>query len=814
MKRWLQASLVASSLCFHAYAAGAKAFSYADDPRIAPIRAKLLTNPDIALRDAEALQRHYAGLHSRDAEMLVVTADWVQAAALAALNRPAEAARVSGDALQKVYKQAPGSALRAELLLAHGQASSALGKVQTALSDYQTAYKVFGLAHAPRGQAVALQHLAATYSEGLDYENSLRYISESIDVYPADDMLRLSGFNNAGIAQNALGRFREAEVSFQRALAAEAKIHSPLLKARILQNLADAQVGQGRYDAAEATLNRALMLTAAGPASSWRPPVYGTQAEVALRQGNLPKARRLIERAFSSADTVDAAFAMRGFHQTAYNIYRRLGDDRAALHHLEAFKRLDDRSRALADSASSALMSARFDFANQDLKITRLRAGQAERDATIQRTRVRYHTILTAGLLAGAGIIMALLGFGFVSIRRSRNQVRAANATLRHTNVELEKALAAKSEFFATTSHEIRTPLNGILGMTQVMLAERGIDERLRNRVELIHGAGETMRALVDDILDVAKMETGELRIHPAEMDLPRLLRDAGTVWAGQAETKGIALALELDDCPAGIVADEVRLRQIVFNLMSNAIKFTDRGLVRLRAEVAPGPDGETLVIRVEDSGIGIPAERLADIFEAFRQVDGGVTRRHGGTGLGLAICRNLARAMGGDVTLESIVGAGSVFTVTLPLVRAGLPAAPAIARREVTSLAEAQLLLLEPNPLSQSILRALLAPHVATLHVVTDAADASRILAGGAVDHVLADGAAFGLDPVAARRFVEEAGTGVTFLWPSPDEAVIRELTEAGAHRILVKPISAPDLLARLRMRYAPSASDRELAA
>ena len=814
MKRWRSASLAYAILCSCFCAIHAQGINLADDLRIAHIRAKLLTNPDVALRESLELRRRYQSSPSRDANSIVGAADWVRAAALAALNRPAEAAIVAGNALSAVIKQDPDSALRGELLLAHGQASSALGNVQTALVDYQAAYKVFGKAHVPRGQSVALQHLAATYSDGLDYENALKYIVEAIEIYPNDNMLTLSAYNNAGIALNQLGRFKQAETAFQRALAAESKVHSALLRARILQNIAESQFGQGRYDAANATLDQALLLTADGPAASWRPALYKLQAQIALKRGDLQRARHLIELTFSGARDGDAAIPMRGSHQIAYEIYRRLGDDRAALHHLEAFKRLDDQSRALAASASSALMSARFDFANQDLKITRLRAGQAERDATIQRTRVRYHTILTGGLLTGAGIITTLLGFGFVSIRRSRNQVRAANTSLRHTNVELEKALAAKSEFFATTSHEIRTPLNGILGMTQVMLAERGIDDRLRNRVELIHGAGETMRALVDDILDMAKMETGELRIHPAEMDLHRLLQDAETVWAGQAQTKGISLALDLDDCPAGIVADQVRLRQIVFNLMSNAIKFTDRGQVRLRGEVQQGGEGESLIIRVEDSGIGIPPDRLADIFEAFRQVDGGVTRRHGGTGLGLAICRNLARAMGGDVALESVLGTGSVFTVSLPLVRIALPAARPSVRREVASLSDAQLLLLEPNPLSQGILRAVLTPHVGGLQIVTEAADATKILEAGAVDHVLADGAAFGLDPMAAGRFVEAAGAPVTLLWPSPDEAVTRALAEAGVERTLAKPISAPDLLARLRMSYGSFAINRDLAA
>ena len=456
-------------------------------------------------------------------------------------------------------------------------------------------------------------------------------------------------------------------------------------------------------------------------------------------------------------------------------------------------------------------MSARFDFANQDLKIVRLRAGQAERDAVLARTRARFHSLLITGL----AFISVLLALGFLSIRRSRNQVRAANKTLQQTNADLERALASKGEFLATTSHEIRTPLNGILGMTQVLLADRAVAPDLRNRVELIHGAGETMRALVDDILDMAKMETGELRIHPGPMDLRRLLADAGTIWAGQAQTKGVALELDLDRCPVGIVADEVRLRQIVFNLMANAIKFTDRGRVKLSVWADPADGAEALRIEISDTGIGIPADRLADIFESFRQVDGGVTRRHGGTGLGLAIVRNLARAMGGDVAVESVLGAGSSFRVDLPLERTDLGAERSAPVAAAASLAEAHLLLVEPNPLSQGILRALLGSQVRTLDVASDLAEAKARLESGAVHHLLADAAAFGLDPAVAVDFLSSCSAAhLTVLWPSPGPEVVDALGAVPRVRLLAKPLAAADLLAALRMGYHVPQAHRDIAA
>jgi signal transduction histidine kinase len=561
-----------------------------------------------------------------------------------------------------------------------------------------------------------------------------------------------------------------------------------------------------------ASVKQGMTLSSSGPAAHWQPALYGVSAKIALIGGHPVQASRLVEHAFMLLEHEENSSSLRDLHEVAYQIYRAQGDSAKALAHLEAYKKLDDKARALAASTNAALMSARFDFANQDLKITRLRAGQAERDAALARNQARYHSMLISGL----AFISVLLALGFVSIRRSRNEVRHTNRELHGANVELEKAFAAKGEFLATTSHEIRTPLNGILGMTQVLLADRAVEPAVRSRVKLIHGAGETMRALVDDILDMAKMERGELRLHPAPMDLPRLLEEAAAVWAGQAETKGIRLEHDLHACPAAIVADEVRLRQIVFNLMSNAIKFTDRGQVRLSVAVEGTGEDEILALTVADSGIGIPPDRLAEIFESFRQVDGGVTRRHGGTGLGLAICRSLAHAMGGEVEVASVLGTGSTFTVRVPLERAESPAMAAAAPPEAAAaLAEALLLLLEPNPLAQGILRAVLGAQVRALDVVADVDAAGERLAAGGVQHLLADAAAFGLDPAAFLRFrTAHAVAHVTLLWPSPGAEVQAALAVDPTVRLLAKPIGAPDLLAGLRMSYHGGPADRDIAA
>jgi signal transduction histidine kinase/CheY-like chemotaxis protein len=784
------------------------------DQRVMAARTILMSNPQGAMQAASDLRRDIATRVEGEARQIdLAAADWITAAAQIGLNQPQSALKTLAPTLDIVRRIAPDTSLRGELMLAHGSAAAILGQIQLTLADYQQAYEIFGRAKAPRGQAVALQHIAATYFNASDYESALKYGEQSVEIYSDDPMLLLSGYNNRGNALIKLGRYREAAVEYGRAFEAARKLNSPLLQVRILQNLAEAQADAGDYALADQTLARGYAMARSGPAAAWRPALDGIGALVAFRRHQLAIAETLIERTFTAPKEAQASMPMMEFHQTAYNIYRALGDDSRALPHLEAFKKLDDEQRALAASTNAALMQARFDFANQNSKIDKLTAGEARAQATIANARARF----LFALLAGAGLVLVLLLIGFISIRRSRDQVRAANASLSTTNKDLAKALAAKTEFLATTSHEIRTPLNGILGMTQVILADKAVGPALRSRIELVHGAGETMRALVDDILDVAKMETGELRIHPAEMNLTRLLRDAATVWAGQAETKKIGITLDIDEAPAAIIADEVRLRQIVFNLMSNAIKFTDRGQVRLTATAVERDQGEHLRIDVQDSGIGIPPDRLEEIFESFRQVDGGTTRRHGGTGLGLTICRSLARAMGGEIDVASTLGAGSTFTIDIPLVRAVLPVVEiADERTEVDSLATAELLLIEANPLSQGILRALLTPKVRALHIVADPGEGLRVIDSGSIDHILADGGALGLDLAVADGLAVAAAAQrahLSILWPTPD-ADVKAAIEAAGVQLIAKPITAPELLNALEMIYRPHAASHGIAA
>lgn len=234
---------------------------------------------------------------------------------------------------------------------------------------------------------------------------------------------------------------------------------------------------------------------------------------------------------------------------------------------------------------------------------------------------------------------------------------------------QAEKALEVKSQFLANMSHEIRTPMNGILGIAE-LLADTTLTLEQKNDLKMIRDSGKTLLAIINDILDLSKLEAGKIVFEQRSFSLRETVKRIEKLFENRTESSNIEIAFDISvSVPPLIITDEVRLSQIITNLLSNAIKFTEKGGIVIQFESEPIADNNfKLLCRVFDSGIGIPTEKIDKIFETFTQADTSTTRKFGGTGLGLSISRNLARAMGGDLNARSIPGAGSVFEFWLPV--------------------------------------------------------------------------------------------------------------------------------------------------
>ena len=325
------------------------------------------------------------------------------------------------------------------------------------------------------------------------------------------------------------------------------------------------------------------------------------------------------------------------------------------------------------------------------------------------------------------------------ALEQRGDELREQAVELERARNEAERASRAKSQFLAVVSHEIRTPMNGILGATE-LLQETPMSTVQQRYVTTVHRSAVGLLHLIDDVLDMARLEAGRMQLTTADFELPALLTEAVELVALAARNRPVTLECRLaSDLPARVRGDPHRLRQVLLNLLHNAVKFTDHGGVVLDASVKSSrTNGVTLHVSVHDTGIGISNDQLESIFDVFAQADGSSTRRHGGSGLGLAIAKDLTTLMGGRLGVESRLGQGSHFWIELPLQRAA--EAPPPTTHDEAAGGSMRVLLAEDDEVNQLVIGDMLRLLGCSVDVANNGAQAREAAARGAYDIILMD--------------------------------------------------------------------------
>jgi signal transduction histidine kinase/ActR/RegA family two-component response regulator len=395
--------------------------------------------------------------------------------------------------------------------------------------------------------------------------------------------------------------------------------------------------------------------------------------------------------------------------------------------------------------------------------------------------------------------------------------VRQSNSTtsaLRVAHSKAEVASAAKSDFLAVVSHEIRTPMNAVISAANLLRRTR-LDGQQREHVSMLIDAGDVLMGLLNDVLDFSKIEAGKMELESADMIVRDRLSTVVRLWEPRARANGVRLKVRVaPNVPAAVRTDPLRVQQILFNLLSNAVKFTQDGEI----VIAVGWDGAHMGVTITDTGCGIPADRLGQIFNSFEQADVGTTRRYGGTGLGLSISRKLAELMGGTLRADSVDGHGSTFTLSLPVQAVEGAAAEPVRPMETTgSLTGRSILAADDHEVNRRILQLLLEPHGCRLTLVENGAEALDAASGQRFDAILMDMQMPVMDGLEATRRIRagavNGATPVIALTANALDVHRAAWDAAGVHAFLTKPIDPVMLATTLAQACAAERKTAEAA-
>lgn len=586
---------------------------------------------------------------------------------LGALNSAAmlaETGKLFEEGVSLANQNQLGSCL-AWINLSQGRIFNAARHTSESLASASSAYGLFEDAGDRFGMAAALNDVAAytiIRNTPQDAEKVRKYLDRAASLIDPDTYRLLAAENHLlrGHNEYFLQNRSLARASFEKAASIARNAEYFALLGVAERELAELSKADKRYAEALSRVELALPLVAKHPEKRHYIKALLLRAEVLLRLGKTSESAGTLSTARAALSRIDDPSSAVLYYSRAAEIYSELGNFQEAFTHLDMLRKVDQRLDAVRNQHLADAFKVRFGVELTESENARLMAERQE--AEIRRLALTLGLALTVvvsvGLIGGLGLYMRKRAADTRKEVEHQKQLAAAEAEANH----------AKSEFLANMSHELRSPLNTILGFSRLVVREPALSNETRNNLQIVVKSGEHLYHLINQILDLSKIEAGRMTLNETVFDLPGLLDELEQMFSLTASQKQLALTIDrAPDLPRHIRADAGKLRQILINLLSNALKFTHEGGVSLHiTRDKPGH----LAITVTDTGLGIDAEELSKLGKAFVQAREG-KRTRDGTGLGLAISNRFVQLMGGELKMASVAGQGSSFSFDMRIVEA-----------------------------------------------------------------------------------------------------------------------------------------------